>query len=497
MNEKTRPGRNTFGCFGCFRNLTFRAGFPTLSGSPSGGFHGATLDKLGNQRKGLSVNVTVENLAPCKKLVRVEIEAQKVDETLDSVTKQFQREANLPGFRPGKAPREMVVRKYGKDIEDEAKRKLISEAYKSALEEQKIDVLGQPDIEEIQFNRGQPLQFAATVETAPEFELPEYKGIPVQREAQTVTEADMERAIQVLRESHTSFTKVDRPAQSGDVVVVNYTGTSEGKPLTEIAPTAKGLTQQSGFWVEIGAKSFIPGFDEQLMGVKAGDKRTITVEFPADFVTPQLAGIKASYEVEAVEVREKTLPAVDEAFAKSYGAESLEKLREGVRRDLENELTYKNSRSIRTQLVRSLLNRVNFELPETAVAHETRNVVYDLVQENAKRGVTRDVIEKQKEQIYSAATQGAKERVKVAFLLQKIAEKEDIKVSQEEIARRVAELAATYRIPGPKFLKDLQKRGGLIEVYDQIMNEKVMELLQQQAKIEDVAPSETPATPPA
>src|SRR4029077_4918759 len=150
-------------------------------------------------------NVTVENLAPCKKLVRVEVEAQKVDETLDSVTKQFQREANLPGFRPGKAPREMVVRKYAKDIEDEAKRKLISESYKSALEQQKLDVLGYPDIEEIQFSRGQPLQFAATIETSPEFELPEYKGIPVKRETGDVTDADIDRAFDALREQRAKY----------------------------------------------------------------------------------------------------------------------------------------------------------------------------------------------------------------------------------------------------------------------------------------------------
>ena len=438
------------------------------------------------------MNVTVENLAPCKKLVRVEVEAQKVDETLDNVARQFQREANLPGFRPGKAPRDMVVRKYGKDIEDEAKRKLISEAYKNALEAQKLDVLGQPDIEEIQFGRGQPLQFAATVETTPEFELPEYKGIPVTRETRSVTDEDVQHALEVLRQSRTTFQTVDRPAQSGDIAVVNYTGTSDGKPITEVAPTAKGLAEQKNFWVEIGSNSFIPGFAEQIMGTKAGDKRTVTVDFPADFVTTELAGKKGAYEVQITEVKEKVLPPVDEAFAKSYGAEDLDKLRAGVRRDLENELAYKNNRSIRTQLVRSLLNRVNFELPETAVVHETRNVVYDIVQENAKRGVSRDVIEQQKEQIYSAATQGAKERVKVAFLLQKIAEKEDIKVSQEEIAQRIAQLAATYKIPGPKFLKDLQKRNGLIEIYDQIMNEKVMDLLQQQAKIEEVPPKENP-----
>jgi trigger factor len=434
------------------------------------------------------VNVTVENLAPCKKLVRVEVDAKKVDETIESVTKEYQRAANLPGFRPGKAPRDMVARKYSKDIEDEAKRKLISEAYKNALEEQKLEVLGYPDIEEIQFSRGQPLQFAATIETPPEFELPEYKGIAVQREEHSVTDQDVERALQVLGESRTTFNTVNRPAANGDIAVVNYTGTSEGKPITEFAPTAKGLTEQKNFWIEIGSDAFIPGFAEQVMGAKAGEKRTVTVEFPADFVNKDLAGKKGVYEVEVVEVKEKVLPPIDDAFAKSYGAEDLEKLRAGVRKDLENELTYKNNKSVRTQLVRSLLNRTNFELPETAVAHETRNVVYDIVQENTKRGISRDVIEQQKEQIYSAATQGAKERVKVAFLLQKIAEKEDIKVSQEEIANRVGHLAATYQIPPQKFLKDLQKRNGLIEIYDQVMNEKVLDFLQEQAKVEAAQP---------
>lgn len=442
------------------------------------------------------MNVTVENLAPCKKLMRVEVEAQKVDETFETVTKDFRREANLPGFRPGKAPKEMVLRKYEKDIQEETKRKLISEAYRKAVEEKKLDVLGQPDIEEIQFSRGQPLQFAATIETAPEFELPEYKGLPVKRELQSVTDADVERALTLLRERQVGYTKVERPVQSGDIAVVNYTGTCEGKPITELAPTAKGLTEQKNFWVEVTPNSFIPGFGDQLIGTKAGDKRTVTVDFAADFVTPQLAGKKGSYEVEVVEVKEKTLPALDDTLAKAYGAENLEKLQAGVRRDLENELKFKQDRTLRNELIGALMNRVTFDLPETAVAQETRNVVYDLVQENTKRGVPREAIEQQKEQIFSAATRNAKERVKVQFLLQKIAEKEDIKVSQEEIAQRVQHLAGLYQMPADKFLRDLRRRNGLIEIYYQIMNEKVVEFLQQNAKIEDVPPS-TPAAPEA
>ena len=438
------------------------------------------------------MNVTVQSLAPCKKLLRVEVEAQKVDETFEAVAKDFRREAKLPGFRPGKAPREMVLRLYEKEIQEETKRKLISETYRQAVDEQKLDVLGQPDIEEIQFSRGQPLQFAATIETAPEFELPEYKGLPVRREMRSVTAADVDKALDMLREQRVAFKKVERPVQSGDIAVVNYTGTCEGKPITEIAPAAKGLTEQKGFWVEATPHSFIPGFADQLLGAQAGDKRTVTVDFPADFVTPQLAGKQGTYEVEVTEVKEKVLPPLDEEFAKAYGAESLEKLQAGVRRDLENELKYKQEKTTRNELVRALLGRVSFELPETAVAQETRNVVYDLVRENAQRGVPRDVIEKQKEQIYSAATHNAKERVKVQFLLQKIAEKEDIKVSQEEIALRVHHLAGLYQISPDKFLKDLQKRNGLIEVYDQIMNEKVLDLLEKNAKYEDV-----PGGPPA
>ncbi len=431
--------------------------------------------------------------------MRVEVETEKVNEAFAAVTKDFRKQANLPGFRPGKAPEDMVVRKYDQEIQNEVKRKLISESYRSAVEEQKLEVISQPDIEEIQFVRGQPLQFAATVETAPEFELPEYKGLGVKREKRAVTDADVEQALTVLREQRISFKTVERPMATGDIAVVNYTGTTDGKPITDIAPTAKGLTEQKGFWIEATPNSFIPGFADQLLGAKAGDKRTVNVDFPADFVTKELAGKKGVYEVEVTEVKEKTLPPLDDELAKAYSAESLDKLKEGVRKDLENELTFKQNKDVRNQLVRGVMNKVTFDLPESSVAQMTRNVVYDIVQENTKRGISRDDIEQQKDRIYSAATEGAKDRVKVAFLLQKIAEKEDIKVSQEEIAQRIQQLAGMYQMPPNQLLQDLKKRNGLIEVYDQIMNEKVIDLLQQNAKIEEVepAPEGAPATAPA
>src|SRR5580698_8784528 len=147
--------------------------------------------------------------------MRVEVESKDVEAAFDTMIKNFQRQASLPGFRPGKAPRDMIAKRYEKDIQEEVKKKLIPDAYRKAVEEQKLEVLGYPDIEEIQFGRGQALQFAATIETAPEFQLPEYKGLPVKRETTTVTDADVDKAVEMLRDRQKDFKTVDRPAATG------------------------------------------------------------------------------------------------------------------------------------------------------------------------------------------------------------------------------------------------------------------------------------------
>ena len=437
-----------------------------------------------------TVNVSVENLAPCKKLVRVELDATAVNTAFDAVTKDYQKQAVLPGFRPGKAPLPMVVKKYDAEIKDEAKRKLIGDAYRKAIDEQKIQVVGYPDIEEVQFGRGQSLQFTATIETAPEFQLPEYKGLPAKLDTKSVTDADVEKALDLLRGQHANYNTVARPLANGDIAVVNYTGTCEGKVITELAPTAKGLTEQKNFWVETTEGTFIPGFAAQLIGASAGDKRTVNVDFPADFVTPQLQGKKGVYEVELVEVKEKSLPALDDELAKKFGAENLEKLKVGVRADLENELKYSRSKALRGQVVHALLSKVNFDLPETAVAAETRNVVYDLVRQNTQRGIGRELIEKQKDEIYAAAAGNAKERVKLAFLVGRIAEQEKIQASQEDVLKRAQQLAMMYQMPFDQFIKDLQKRNGVNELYEQVLHEKVLDLLEKNATITETAPAQ-------
>jgi trigger factor len=304
-----------------------------------------------------------------------------------------------------------------------------------------------------------------------------------------VTDADVDKALDLLRGQHAAYNTVARPLASGDIAVVNYTGTCDGKAITELAPTAKGLTEQKNFWVETTEGKFILGFAEQLIGAQAGEKRTVNVDFPADFVTRELQGKKGVYEVELVEVKEKVLPAIDDELAKKFGAENLEALKTGVRTDLENELKYSKSKAVRGQVVKALMDKVTFDLPETAVANETRNVVYDLVRQNTQRGVARELIEQQKDEIYANAAVNAKERVKLAFLVGKIAEQEKIQASQEDVLKRAQQLAMMYQMPFDQFIKDLQKRNGVNELYEQVIHEKVLELLEKNATITETAPA--------
>ena len=436
------------------------------------------------------MNVTVEDLGPCKKLVRFEIDPPAVDEALANTRKEFVKQANFPGFRPGKAPEHMVVKKYEKEIEEEVKRKLMGEHYQKALKDQKLEVIGYPDIEEIQFGSGKPFQFAATVETAPQFEMPEYRSLPAKRDIARVTEADVDNALRALQMQQAKFDKVNRPVKEGDIAVINYTGTAEGKPIKDWSPVARGLTEKKNFWMEVKPDAFIPGFGPQLVDAKAGDKRTVNVDFAPDFVTKEIAGKKGVFEVEVVEVKERTLPEVDDAFAKSYEAASVADLREGIRRDLQNELNTKQRANIRNQIVAELLKRVNFDLPESMVQAETRDVVYNIVSENQKRGIAKEILDQQKEQIYSAANTAAKDRVKADFLFGKIAEREGNRVTPEELRARIVGLAQVYKMSPEAFFKELEKNNGVGQISMQILREKVVDFLQENAKIED-APAAT------
>ncbi|MGA0408886.1 MAG: trigger factor, partial [Limisphaerales bacterium] len=232
------------------------------------------------------------------------------------------------------------------------------------------------------------------------------------------------------------------------------------------------------------------GFHEPLVGLKAGDTKTVTIAAKEDFVIKELAGKELVFDVTIKEVKVKKMPEIDDAFAQKFGAENCEALREGVFNDLENELKTSQKRKVRDQLIKHLLTSVQCELPESVVDQETKNVVYELVRENQQRGVAKETIDEKKDEIYSAAATSAKDRVKVAFIIGKIAAEEGIKVSSAEVNQRIVMMAQSYNMAPEQLAKKLKERGGISEIQEQIMTSKVLDLMELQAEVEEVLPAE-------
>ena len=434
------------------------------------------------------MEVTITDLSPCKKQLRIEIDAETVNAKFDAVAKDFRRHAHLPGFRPGKAPLANVMRSYGDKIGEEAKRTLMSDSYAKALKENELRPVIMPEVEELQFGHGKPFQYLATLEVTPAFEMPEYIGIEVEKERRSVNDADIAKALDTLREQRVSYADMDRPAVEEDFIVVNFTGTIDDKPITDLIKVARGLTEQKNFWLHKTQNPLIPGTVEALIGSSKGDKKTVTVTIPDDFVYEEIVGKEAKYEIEVVQVKEKSLPELDDKFAKGFGAESMDKLREGVENDLKNELEYSKKKSIRNQCVDKLLGAVNCDLPETIVNEATRAAVHNIVQQNHQRGVGKEIIEENKDKIYANAKTDAEVRVKANYILSKIAEKEGIKVTDQELSRQVAAMAAQQKVKPQKLALQLKDNGTIYQVQEEIMNAKVIDLLEEKAKVTEIDP---------
>jgi len=434
------------------------------------------------------VEVTITDLSPCKKQLRIEIDAETVDAKFDAVAKDFRRHAHLPGFRPGKAPLANVMRSYGDKIGEEAKRTLMSDSYSKALKENELRPVIMPEIEELQFGHGKPFQYLATLEVTPAFELPEYRGLEVEKERRTVSDEDITKALDTLREQRVSYADVDRPAGGDDFIVVNFSGTIDDKPITDLVKVARGLTEQKNFWLHKTQNQLIPGIVEELIGSGKGDKKTVTVTIPDDFIYEELIGKEAKYEIEIVQVKEKSLPELDDDFAKAFGADGMDKLREGIENDLKNELEYSQKKSVRNQCVDMLLSAVTCDLPETIVNEATRAGVHNIVQQNHQRGVGKEIIEENKDRIYANAKADAEVRVRANYILSRIAEKEGIKVTEQEVSRQIAAIAAQQKVKPQKLAQQLKDNGTLYQIQEEIMSAKVIDLLEEKAKVTEIDP---------
>ena len=381
----------------------------------------------------------------------------------------------------------MIDKRFRKEIQDELTKKLVSKSYHEAVEQEHLRVASLTNIEDIQFGEDKSMRFRATVVIAPEFELPDYKKIPVQLPDTKVSDAEIEEALERLREQSADFVDVPgRGLQMGDFAVLDFEGSMDSKPISEIAPQAsKNLQGGKKFWLHLAADNFLPKFCEQLVGQKPGETRLAIVEFPADFPVKELAGKKADYAVTVREVKEKVLPPIDDALAaKLAPGKTLVDLRQLLEHDIEHAKEHDVERAKESQIMKYLHERIQFELPPALLQNETRRALAELVQRNRERGVTDEMLKEKERELIDGAAGVAAHRLKTNFILHRIVERENIEVAKEDVDLRIRQEAARYDISPEKMRKELQQKDVLDDVAEQILLGKTLDFLKANVSIE-------------
>jgi len=419
--------------------------------------------------------------------LKVELPPEKVSKAWNEITLDYARYAKIPGFRPGKAPRTVIENKFKKEIKEEVTKRMLSEGCREAISEKKLRVLSLADVEDVEIADDKSMRFTATLITAPEFELPEYKGIPVQHKPLDVTEAELDSWLETLRSQGADFVEItDRGLQMEDFAVIDYAGTIDGKPVDEVHPKAgKPLTANHDFWIRMTPESFFPGFADALLGSKPNDTRSFDVDVPADFAVTEMAGQKIHYEVTVKGVKQKVLPEVNDAWAATVvEGKTLAELRDMGRVELGQQKHLENRRDAQSQIMNYLLSKVECELPSNLVRNETQRILADIVRENQVRGVADEVIKENSKDLIGSASQGAREKVKGTFVLLRIAELEKITVSEAELKARIQSLAVRYQVPYEKMTKELEKREATGQIEEEILVGKVLDFLGSNATVQ-------------
>ena len=433
------------------------------------------------------MKVEVENKPESVSTLRIELPPDEVTKEWDAIANSFARFAKIPGYRPGKAPRRVIEAKFKKEIQDELTRKLVSKSYRDAIEQKQLRVVSLTNLEEVEFGDDKSIRFRATVITAPEFELPEYKNIKVEPPSTEVTDAEIDAAIERLRDQSADFVDVpDRGLQLGDFAVIDFEGTIDGKPVNEIAPNAaKALHGGKKFWLRMAEDNFLPRFCEQLVGLKKDESRTVTVDFPADFPVTELAGKQTNYDVTVHEIKEKVLPAVDDAFAaKLVPGKGLTDLRHMIEHDIVHEKEHEVERAKEAQIVKYLHEHVQFDLPPPLLRNETRRALGELVQRNRERGITDEMLKGKEKELVEGAGGLAAHRLKTNFILSRIAEQEKITVTHEDLESQIRQEALRYNMPVEKMRKELQQHERLDSLAEQILLGKTLDFLKANVSID-------------
>jgi trigger factor len=432
------------------------------------------------------MNIVVEKQPKCVATLRVEIPADKVNGQRDEIVKGYTSKARVPGYRPGKAPRAIVEKRFQKEIAEELNGALINEAYDEALKQESLHVLDFGIPEDVTTLPNGSITFVSKLTLAPEVTLPDYKGVNVTIPPLAVPDEEIEAQLTALQERFADFSDIEgRAAEMGDFAVVDYTSTVEGKPTEEFLGKAAGyLSSREGFWVRLDEKAFLPGFAAQLVGINPGDSKEITLTLPEDFPVAELQNKEIVFQTTVKELKQAALPALDDELANRLApGKSMEEIKDIIRENMTGERRRKIDDMKVNQIVAHFNAQVNFELPDELVTQETQNQADAMVKRGVQSGMSEDEIESQQEQIFASAGDQALSNLRTNFILQEIARVENITVTDSELINHLAQIAASRKIAPKKFIRDMQRAGRIQNIRSSMAIGKTIDFLVEHANV--------------
>jgi len=433
------------------------------------------------------IKTEVEKQEGCRRSVAVAVPPEAVRETYDRVVDAYARQGRIKGFRQGRAPRDLIEKRFAQQIAEDARDRVLPRYYREALEQEGIEPVALIDLEHAAFSKTDGLSFRVTVDTAPEFKLPRYRKLTLKVEPVEVTDQDVDQAVTSTREQFARFEDVtDRGVAAGDLVQVDYSGAVDGRPVAELVPDQPDIGQGEDFWVPVDEPEFVPGFNAGITGAAIGDQRRIEAAFPGDYRVEPLRGKAAVYTVTVKALRGRTLPELDAAFLKRLEVESVEDLRGRIREQLDQHAEQASRMRLRDEAASQLLAKADFEVPASVLERERQNVLRELVQNLVRSGESGEQLKARREELLGQADGRALERVRLSYLLAAIGREEQIGVSDAELEERLAALAARYSMPVDRFKSELEQReGGLDAIRQELQAERVMDFIVEHAKIKD------------
>ena len=432
------------------------------------------------------MNVEIKEAGEARKIVNVSFDSDEMSAKDKEVCRELGRMANIPGFRKGKAPEQVIRKKYSKEIHQELTRKVSTAAYEAVLENKEIKVYSVLKVEPNEFLKGESAKVEVTVDIEPDFELPKYEEYELTVHTAEVNDEDVDKEIDSIRDQRASFDEVERAAEKGDYVKCSYEGTLDDSPVSDILPDKPMYGKQTNTWEEAGqAKGLgVDAIAEAVIGMKKDDKKEIDADFADDFDVVPLQGKKVKYSVEVHEVREKKAPdPKDENFLKSLQVESLIDLKKKVKDDLLSRKERENIDGKRSQVTSKILEMPDFALPQQAVEDESKNIFQANIQRAVQNGAKQEDMESKRDELWKEAQTQAKARVKITITLSRIAELEKVEVSNEDLAQAATREAMMMRTDPQSYVKELsQDQARISRLRQDVLHDKTLELVANKAK---------------